>query len=105
MFVPQEQSGMNDAAPAAPRVSNELRPISLPAPDYPRAAQRSRRSGSVVVEFTVGTDGTVSSARVVQASPPRVFDREALAAVNRWRFQPIGSPVTTRRNIEFKAAD
>jgi protein TonB len=92
-------------APAAPRVSNELRPISLPAPSYPREAERRRRSGSVEVEFTVGTDGTVTSARVVQASPPRVFDREALAAVNRWRFQPIGSSVTTRRTIQFKPAD
>ena len=54
---------------------------------------------------TVGTDGTVTSSRVVHASPPRVFDREALAAVNRWRFQPVGSPVTTRRKIEFKPAD
>ncbi|MCJ0826299.1 energy transducer TonB [Luteimonas sp. 50] len=91
--------------PAAPRVSNELRPISLPAPSYPREAERRRRSGSVEVEFTVGTDGSVTSARVVQASPPRVFDREALSAVNRWRFQPVGSPVTTRRTIQFKPAD
>ena len=89
----------------AVRVSNELRPISLPAPSYPREAERRRRSGSVEVEFTVGTDGNVTSARVVQASPPRVFDREALSAVNRWRFQPIGSPVTTRRTIQFKPAD
>ena len=57
------------------------------------------------MEFTVGTDGNVTSSRVVNASPPRVFDREALAAVNRWRFQPVSSPVTTRRKIEFKPAD
>jgi len=55
----------------------------------------------VQVEFTVGTDGSVSGARVVRATPPRVFDREALAAVKRWRFQPVASPVTTRRTIGF----
>lgn len=92
-------------APAAPRVSNTLRPISTPAPNYPREAQRRGRSGEVEVEFTVGTDGTVTSARVVRASPPRIFDREALSAVNRWRFQPVGSAVTTRRTIQFKPAE
>jgi len=55
----------------------------------------------VQIEFTVGTDGSVTSARVVRANPPRVFDREALNAVERWRFQPIGAPVTTRRTFNF----
>jgi protein TonB len=87
---------------AAPRVSNELRPISTPAPQYPRQAARLRRAGSVEVEFTVGTDGTVTSSRVVNASPPRIFDREALQAIDRWRFQPISSPVTSRRTFNFE---
>ncbi len=87
--------------PAAAAASNELRAISTPSPTYPKDAFRSGTSGEVQVEFTVGTDGSVSSARVVRASPPRVFDREALAAVKRWRFQPVGAPVTTRRTIGF----
>ena len=93
------------APPPAPRVANTLRPISTPGPDYPREAQRRRRAGSVEVEFTVAVDGTVSNARVVNADPPRVFDREALQAVNRWRFQPLSSPVTTRRTFQFRPAD
>ncbi len=52
------------------------------------------------MEFTVGTDGSVTSARVVRADPPR-FDREALSAVKRWKFQPVSSPVTSRRTIGF----
>ena len=87
--------------PAAPAASTELRAISTPAPKYPPDAYRSGTSGEVQVEFTVGPDGAVSSARVVRANPPRVFDREALAAVKRWRFQPVGAPVTTRRTISF----
>jgi protein TonB len=88
-------------APKTASASNELRPISTPAPRYPPEAYRSGTQGEVQVEFTVGTDGSVSGARVVRATPPRVFDREALAAVKRWRFQPVGSPVTTRRTIGF----
>src|SRR5690606_26996276 len=93
------------APPPAPRVSNTLRPVSLPPPEYPRVAQRRGIAGSVEVEFTVGTDGTVTSSRVVSASPPRTFDRAALSAVDRWRFEPVGSPITTRRTIEFKPAN
>ncbi|MGN6512526.1 MAG: energy transducer TonB [Lysobacteraceae bacterium] len=85
----------------APAASTELRAISTPAPKYPPDAFRSGTSGEVQVEFTVGPDGVVTSARVVRANPPRVFDREALAAVKRWRFQPVGAPVTTRRTISF----
>jgi protein TonB len=87
--------------PAAATASTELRAISTPAPKYPPEAYRAGTQGEVQVEFTVATDGSVSNARVVRATPPRVFDREALSAVKRWRFQPIGAAVTTRRTIGF----
>jgi protein TonB len=87
--------------PAAATASTELRAISTPSPKYPPEAFRAGTQGEVQVEFTVGTDGSVSNARVVRATPPRVFDRVALSAVKRWRFQPIAAPVTTRRTIGF----
>lgn len=86
------------AAAPAPAV---LRPISTPAPRYPADAQRAGTAGEVMVELTVGTDGSVTNARVVRATPPRVFDREALSAVRRWKFAPIAAPTTTRRTINF----
>jgi len=86
--------------PAA-AASSDLRPVSTPAPRYPPEALRSGQSGEVQVEFTVGSDGSVTSARVVRSNPPRVFDREAVAAVKRWRFEPVAAPVTTRRTIGF----
>jgi len=95
----QQQSAPAQAAAASG--SNELRAISTPAPRYPPDAYRDGTAGEVQVEFTVGTDGSVTSARVVRANPPRVFDREAVAAVKRWRFQPVSSPVTSRRTIGF----
>ena len=88
------------AATAAPSAS-DLRPISMPAPKFPTEALRAGTSGSVLVEYTVGTDGTVTAARVVKATPARVFDREAVNAVRKWRFQPVSAPVTTRREISF----
>jgi protein TonB len=88
-------------AAQAPAAAATLRAISTPAPAYPPDAYRSATAGEVVVELTVGTDGSVSSARVVRSTPPRVFDRAALAAVKRWRFQPVSAPITTRRTIGF----
>lgn len=90
-------------APAAPAAATQLRAISTPAPRFPAEALRSGSTGEVQVEFTVGTDGSVTSARVIRANPPRVFDRETLAAVRRWRFEPVAQPVTTRRTIGFDA--
>lgn len=98
-----QQTTTQQAAAARPTAS-DLRAISTPAPKYPTEALRSQQSGEVVVEFTVGVDGSVTDARVVRGNPPRVFDREALAAVKRWRFQPVAAPVTTRRTIGFKPA-
>jgi len=89
------------AQAAASTGSNQLRPISTPAPRYPPEALRAGTAGEVLVEFTVGTDGSVTAARVVRATPARVFDREAVAAAKRWRFQPVSEPVTTRRTIGF----
>ena len=91
-------------APSANRPAasaSDLRAISTPAPRYPPDALRSGTSGEVQVEFTVAIDGSVSAVRVVRADPPRVFDREALNAVRRWRFEPVPGPVTTRRTINF----
>jgi protein TonB len=99
--APAQTAAPATSAPQTASASTELRAISTPSPRYPPEAYRSGTQGEVQVEFTVGTDGSVSGARVVRATPPRVFDREALAAVKHWRFQPVASPVTTRRTIGF----
>jgi protein TonB len=93
------QAPSTPSQPAA--ASTDLRAISTPSPRFPPEAYRAGTKGEVQVEFTVGTNGAVTSARVVRSTPARVFDREALNAVKRWRFQPVASPVTTRRTIGF----
>lgn len=105
----QERRAAEAAKPAEPTppprparpTAADLRPLSTPAPSFPVDALRAGTSGEVQVEFTVGTDGSVTSARVVNSEPRRVFDRAAMEAVQRWRFQPISEPVTTRRTIAF----
>ncbi|RXJ73168.1 hypothetical protein CS022_11765 [Veronia nyctiphanis] len=42
--------------------------------------------GYVVVSFRLGTDGRPRDAKVVEAKPRRVFEREALRAVRQWQY-------------------
>lgn len=86
---------------AAAAASTALKVVSAPSPRYPPEALRAGTSGEVLVELTIGTDGSVTNARVVRATPARVFDREALNAVRRWKFEPIDAPTTTRRTLAF----
>ena len=97
----RQEAARQEAARSATPTAADLRAISTPAPRFPPEALRAGTSGEVQVEFTVGVDGSVTGARVVRADPPRVFDREAVAAVRRWRFEPVAAPVTTRRTINF----
>jgi protein TonB len=99
--APAQQAPAPTAAAAAPPAQRALRPLNMPSPRYPADALRAGVSGEVLVEFTVGTDGTVTDARVLRANPARTFDREALNAVRRWRFEPVDAPVTTRRTVAF----
>lgn len=87
--------------PAAAAAATALKVVSAPSPRYPPEALRAGTSGEVLVELTIGTDGSVTNARVVRATPARVFDREALNAVRRWKFEPIDAPTTTRRTLAF----
>lgn len=81
--------------------------IKYVPPRFPTQAQRARTEGWVLVGYTVGTDGSVSDAQVVDAQPRHMFDREAINAVERWKFKPAmsnGNPVEAKqqRRIEFK---
>jgi protein TonB len=72
--------------------------INRVEPDYPPDARRMHIGGRVVVRFLVKADGSVTKASIVEATPEGVFERSALAAVNKWRFKPgrfKGSDVAT----------
>jgi protein TonB len=58
-------------------------------PDYPRIAREAGIEGWVDLEFVVRADGTVADPRVLNAQPTGTFDAAAVAAVSRWRFEPV----------------
>jgi len=56
-------------------------------PLYPHAAQVMHLNGVVMVECTIGRDGSIRDAHVVRSSN-QVFDQSALDAVRQWTFAP-----------------
>ena len=56
---------------------------------YPRAALRREIEGEVVLELTIGIDGTVVDAFVLQASPPNRFEKNALKWARSWLYEPL----------------
>ncbi|MBV9912174.1 MAG: energy transducer TonB, partial [Sinobacteraceae bacterium] len=73
------------------------------SPEYPPRALADKVAGSVTVEFTVTTSGEPRDIRVVDSTPPGVFDRAALNAVRRWRWEspPVEIPMRTAIRFEL----
>ena len=88
----------------------EPRQVVDVVPNYPQAARQRRVEGWVELEFAIGADGKVDDVSVVRSDPPQIFDREAVRAAVRWRFEPRredGVAVATRGrkvlNFQLKA--
>jgi len=85
----------------------EIKRTRYVPPEYPADALKKGIRGEVRVRITVGGDGKVKSATVVNSNPADVFDRAALDAVRRWRFAPpaVDNPdteATVMTNIVFR---
>ncbi|KXF82085.1 energy transducer TonB [Enterovibrio coralii] len=63
-------------------------PISRVEAVYPPKALRRGIEGYVVMEFTIDTKGRPTDIKVIEASPKRMFERNALRALKRFRYQP-----------------
>ena len=68
--------------------NSQVIPLVRINPQYPRNELLAGVEGWVKVRFTVEPDGSVSSPKVVESKPPRVFDSSALRAIKKWKFKP-----------------
>ncbi len=76
-------------------------------PQYPTLAREARIQGTVVLQATIGKDGTVQNLRVVSGHP--MLTGAAIAAVKQWLYRPYylnGQPVEvdTQINVSFTLA-
>ena len=80
------------------------------APQYPRKALMAKIEGWVKVKFTITASGTVANPEVVDAKPRRIFDREAIRAILKFKFKPkvvngVGVEQIATQTIGFELPD
>ena len=73
-------------------------PLERPQPAYPTLAESAGVEGKVRLRFDVRADGAVENVRVVESTPPLLFDAVALYAVSAWRYEP-GQPVESQQIV------
>lgn len=105
--APQAGADTVAAAPADAAATSDAVLIKAVQPRYPIQAKRANQEGAVVVSYTVGVDGNVSNVTVLSSQPRHIFDRDAVDAVERWKFKPAmrgGTAVESKKEqrIAFK---
>ncbi len=95
------QTGMADAIFSMGDLDQKPRAVYQPAPTYPAELQGKGVEGTVYVIFIIDKNGRVTDAKV-QKSTHQAFERPALAAVKKWKFDPGkrgGEPVQFRMRV------
>jgi len=86
-------------------------PVVRVNPQYPPRAAERGIEGWVELRFGISATGTVQDAEVMRSHPGKVFDRAALRAVGRWKYNPKiedGKPVERHGvtvRLEFELQD
>jgi protein TonB len=89
---------------------SDIVPVVRVNPVYPPRAAERGTEGWVELRFSISATGTVQDAEVTKSHPGTVFDRAALRAVRKWKYNPKiedGNPVerhgiTVRLEFELK---
>lgn len=87
---------------------SDVTPVVRIEPIYPRKAALRGLEGFAVLSFDITPLGTVSGVKVLQASPPQIFNQSSKRALLRWKYKPKtqnGKPVKQKGlkvKLEFK---
>ncbi|MBV9912117.1 MAG: energy transducer TonB [Sinobacteraceae bacterium] len=82
----------------------EAKLIRRVRPDYPSAARRESIVGSVDLDVTVSSRGDVTNIAVLRADPPGMFEKSAVSAVRKWKYDPQyvdGLPADAHLNVHL----
>jgi len=93
-------------APPKPAVRKNVVPISKVDPEYPREAIRKNiATGRVVARLNVDEKGNVTDVKILESSPPRVFDRAVTDALMQWKFSAEGEKYVGEVEVNFTLKD
>lgn len=99
-------SSVPTARPPAPKqdAGQAVTVVSREQPAFPREALRAGiDNGTVRARLTINATGDVTNVAIVQAQPPRVFDRSVQQALGRWKFNAGSEGRTFETEVGFRA--
>lgn len=84
--------------------SQHVMPLRRIDPIYPRKALRRKIQGFVLLSFDIDQYGTPKNIKVTEAQPAKIFNREALKALKKWKYQPmiVNGVAQERSNQQIK---
>ena len=68
--------------------NQQAMPLYRVEPRYPAKALKRGAEGFVVMSFTIDETGRPTDIQVTEAKPRRMFEREAMRALKKWKYQP-----------------
>jgi protein TonB len=78
-------------------------PVTKEPMEYPREAVKAGvENGEVKVKVTVDANGGVVDVQIVDARPPRIFDRAVRSNLQKWKFNAGDANRTYETVIEFR---
>lgn len=84
---------------------SDRKAIKRIAPEYPKDAAARGLFGSVIMRLLVNEQGDVEAVDVLNAFPKDVFDRAAIRALKRWKYEPGNSKFISRVMLTFNIGD
>jgi periplasmic protein TonB len=97
--IPAASPPAEAAARPAPAANREIKLVNRVEPTFPRGFDADK--GTVRARLQVDARGAVTGVDIVEANPPRVFDRTVRAALQQWRYEPTGEAFSVIAEINF----
>jgi len=73
--------------------AEQPQPLMRVEPKYPVQAAEQHITGYVQAQFNIKPDGSVTDVKITKAEPAEIFNKEAIRALEKWRYQPSAEGV------------
>ena len=83
--------------------AQQVAPLKREPVEFPREAVRAGvDSGTVKARLAIDAAGNVTDVQIVDANPPRIFDRTVRTSMAMWKFPPGDDKRSFETVVEFK---
>lgn len=95
-------AGCDNTPTPPPMATTQLMAVNTPPPGYPEELACNDIGGQVVLQLTVGPEGTPTDVKITRSSGVPALDKSASEAVRSWQFEPAtrgGNPVPSQLSV------